>query len=71
MYFADRQNMARCLPPSYISFSLPSLADKLRELADRIEERDPLIQSAEHYYTTGDWGELLTVIHLEIKDRPE
>ncbi|PAW33574.1 hypothetical protein CIL06_21340 [Pantoea vagans] len=63
--------MARCLPPSYISVSLPSLADKLRELADMIEGRDPLIKSAERYYTTGEWGELLTVIHLEIKERPE
>ncbi len=63
--------MARCLPPSYLSVSLPSLADKLRELAEMIEVRDPLIQSAERYYTTGDWGELLMVIHVEIKERPE
>lgn len=62
--------MARCLPPSYICVSLPSLADKLCELADMIEGRDALIQSAERYYTTGEWGELLTVIHLEIKERP-
>lgn len=68
MHFTGRNNMARCLPPSYISVSLPSLADKLSELADMIEERDPLIQSAERYFTTGDWGELLTVIHLEIKE---
>lgn len=63
--------MARALPPTYLHVSLPSLAEKLRELADLLDARSPLIRTAERHFTTGRSGETLTVIHIEVQDEPE
>ncbi len=62
--------MARALPPLYQPVSPPCLADRLRELADLLEARSPLIRSAERHHTTGSRGEPLMIIHIEVYEEP-
>jgi hypothetical protein len=57
--------MARAIPP-YVPVSPACLAAQLREIADMIESRSPFIRSIEQYYTSGETGERLSVVHIEI-----
>lgn len=74
MYTPDNcgaQQMARALPPTYLPISPPCLAEKLREIADLLEQRSTLIRTAERHYTTGSRGEPVTVIHIEVREESE
>jgi hypothetical protein len=62
--------MARALPPSYQPVSPSCLADRLRELADLLESRSPLIHAAERHHTTGSRGEPLMIIRIEVYEEP-
>lgn len=62
--------MARATPP-YIPVSPACLAAQLREIADMIESRSPFIRSLEHYYTSGEAGEQVSVIHIEMLTEPD
>ncbi|MCX2202767.1 hypothetical protein [Pantoea agglomerans] len=63
--------MARALPPTYLPVSPLCLAEKLREIANLLEQRNPLIRTAELHYTTGSHGEPVTVIHIEVREESE
>ncbi|ADO08123.1 hypothetical protein Pvag_pPag20133 (plasmid) [Pantoea vagans C9-1] len=62
--------MARATPP-YIPESPASLAAHLREIADMLESRSPFIRSIERYYASGEAGEQLSVIHIEMLTEPD
>lgn len=57
--------MARATPP-YVPVSPACLAAQLREIAEMLESRSPLIRSIERYYTSGEAGERLSVVHIEM-----
>lgn len=57
--------MARATPP-YVPVSPACLAAQLREIADMLESRSSFIRSIERYYTSGEAGEQLSVIHIEM-----
>lgn len=62
--------MARATPP-YVPVSPASLAAQLREIADMLESRSPLIRSIERYYASGGAGERLSVVHIEMLTEPD
>lgn len=62
--------MARAAPP-YVPSSPACLAAHLREIADMLESRSPFIRSIERYYTSGEGGEQLSVIHIETLTEPD
>lgn len=56
--------MARANLP-YVPVSPACLAAQLREIADMLDARSPLIRNIERYYISGGIGERLSVIHIE------
>ena len=62
--------MARATPP-YVPVSPACLAAQLREIADMLESRSPVIRNIERYYVPGKTGEQLSVIHIEILTEPD
>lgn len=62
--------MARATPP-YVPVSPACLAAQLREIAEMLESRSPLILSIERYYALGGAGELLSVVHIEMLTEPD
>lgn len=74
MYTPDNygtQQMARALPPTYLPVSPPYQAEKLREIADLVEQRSTLIRTAERHYITGSHGEPVTVINIEVREESD